>query len=145
MNNTALTWLIIWIGIAVCAAIVEGLTVSIVSCWFVVGAVFAIGAFLLGASPLIQFIVFVVVSALSLAIARPIIKKNNKADAQPTNADMLIGKEAVVTETINNIEGVGAVKINGLEWSARSENGDIVPAETVVTVKKIEGVKLIVN
>ena len=144
MNNTALTWLIIWIGVAVCAAIVEGVTVSIVSCWFVVGAVFAIGAFLLGASPLIQFVVFVIVSALSLAIARPIIKRHNKTERQPTNADMLIGLSAVVTEEINNLAETGSVKVKGLEWSARSESGDVISADAVVTIKRIEGVKLIV-
>lgn len=144
MNNT-INWLIVWIGIAVCAAIIEGLTVTIVSCWFAVGAVFAVGAYLLGAPPLWQFIVFVIVSGLSLAIARPIIKKHNRASVQPTNADALIGQQAVVIEEISNLDEKGCVRIKGLEWSARSEDGRIIPKDSVVTIVKIEGVKLIVS
>ena len=143
--NKEISWIAIWIAIAIISAIVEGLTVSVVSCWFAVGAVFAVGAYLLGASPLIQFVVFVVVSALALAIIRPIIKKHNKTSVQPTNADMLIGKEGVVTEAIDNVKSKGAVKIKGLEWSAISENGEAIEKESIVLIKRIEGNKLIVT
>ena len=58
---------------------------------------------------------------------------------------MVIGKEAHVTEDIDNLMGTGAVKCLGKEWSARSENGEVIAKGEIVTVVKIEGVKLIVN
>ena len=143
--NSINYWLIAWIAIAVVSAIVEAVTVSIVSCWFTVGAIFAIGAYFLGANSVVQFIVFVVVSGVSLIIARPIIKKHNKTEIQPTNADMLVGKEAIVTETIDNISGSGAVKINGLEWTAKSDDNSEISKGEIVKILKIEGVKLIVT
>ena len=51
----------------------------------------------------------------------------------------------MVVEDINNINGVGAVKINGLVWSARSGNGEDIPADTVVIFKEIRGNKAIVE
>ena len=60
--------------------------------------------------------------------------------------DMLIGKECVVTEAIDNVLGTGAVTVGGKVWTARTEEPDG-KAETgkVMTVVKIEGVKLIVK
>ena len=73
-------------------------------------------------------------------------KKMTKAQKQPTNADMYIGKEAVVTEDINNLDAKGLVKVGGSIWSARTEvDNYTIPAGAHVTVIKIEGVKLIVR
>ena len=35
--------------------------------------------------------------------------------------------------------------VNGLEWSARSADSSIIEVDTMVTVKAIEGVKVIVE
>ena len=83
-------------------------------------------------------------SALALAITRPIVKKKLTAKAQPTNADRCIGSDATVLETIDNARSVGQVKVDGKVWSARSLDGGIIEENTIVTVKKIEGVKLLV-
>ena len=48
-------------------------------------------------------------------------------------------------EEINNLDAKGAVKLNGMVWTARSEDGTIIPAEATVTAVRIEGVKLIVK
>ncbi|MBR3738003.1 MAG: NfeD family protein, partial [Eubacterium sp.] len=65
--------------------------------------------------------------------------------AQKTNADRCIGEDAVVCEEINNLEAKGQVKVDGKIWSARSSDGSIIPTDTIVTVEKIDGVKLIVK
>ena len=93
----------------------------------------------------VQVIVFLAVSIILLIATRPIVKKHINKKSLPTNADRSIGQAAVVTEEINNLLGKGAAKINGIEWTARSENGDIIPEGTTVTVTKIDGVKLIVK
>ena len=59
---------------------------------------------------------------------------------------MAIGKEAVVTETIDNLSGTGAVRLDGKIWSARLIGEDErAEVNEKVRVKKIEGVKLIVE
>ena len=58
---------------------------------------------------------------------------------------MNIGKTAVVISDINNLEGNGQVRVNGNVWSARSVDGEIISEGSTVTVKAIEGVKLIVE
>lgn len=138
--------LIMWIVLAIVFAIIEAVTFQIVTLWFAVGAVGALIANVLGASSLIQLIVFVAVSVLTLVIARPYLKKFTKTKAQPTNADVCIGKQAVVTEEINNTLGTGQAKIRGVVWTARSEDENaVILKDTLVTVKRIEGVKLIVS
>jgi membrane protein implicated in regulation of membrane protease activity len=63
-----------------------------------------------------------------------------------TNADSLIGQEAVVTQKIDNLHSTGAVKINGQEWTARSVVQEhVIDVDEVVMVRAIEGVKLIVG
>ena len=68
------------------------------------------------------------------------------ARTQPTNADMLVGKECLVKETIRNLQGTGAVSVDGKVWTARTEDDSIVMEEkTLARVVRIEGVKLIVK
>ena len=64
---------------------------------------------------------------------------------EKTNVESLIGEKAYVTEEINNIKSKGAVKVKGLEWSARSENDGVIAADTEVVIKAVSGVKLIVD
>lgn len=134
-----------WIVMLVAFVIIEALTAQLVTVWFAVGSVAALIAQMLGAEVWLQWLIFVAISAVVLAATRPFVKKITKQKAQPTNADRCIGQTAVVTEKIDNIAGKGAVKVNGIVWSARSESGNIIEEDTTVTVTKIDGVKLIVN
>ena len=138
--------LIMWIALTIVFAVIEALTLQVVTIWFAVGSLGAIIANVVHASPLIQLIVFVALSILTLVIARPYLKKFTKTKTQPTNSDVCIGKQAVVTEEINNTLATGQVKIRGIVWTARSaDDGIVIPEGAVVTVKAIEGVKLIVT
>ena len=84
-------------------------------------------------------------SLLCLAAVRPLAKKHLNSRVEPTNADRVIGAEAQVTEDIDNIHGKGAVVIRGMAWSARSHDGRPIPADTMVRVLRIEGVKVFVE
>lgn len=141
---SAYTMYIVWAAAIIGFAILEGITFQLVSIWFVFGSLAAFIASLLGASVTMQVIIWLVVSVLALAITRPIVKKKLTAKIQPTNADRCIGSDATVLETIDNARSVGQVKVDGKVWSARSLDGGIIEENTVVTVKKIEGVKLLV-
>jgi len=135
----------VWLVLLVVFVVFEAATVQLVSVWFALGALAALIAALLHADPLVQIIVFIVISAASFAVTRPLVKKFSTSKIQKTNADRCIGDTAVVIEEINNLEAKGQVKVDGNIWTARSENNDIIPAGEKVTVMKIEGVKLIVK
>lgn len=135
----------IWIALIICFSVMEAMTAQLVSIWFVVGSAASLAGYFLGANEVLQLVIFVIVSLIALAATRPIVKKYLKTKIQPTNADSAIGLEAVVTERIDNIRSQGAVKLKGLEWTARSLNGDEIDKDEIVTVKAIEGVKLIVE
>ena len=73
------------------------------------------------------------------------VKNILKKEPVKTNADRYIGKLAVVTEGISNIDAKGQVKVDNQIWSARSEDGSQIAEGTRVNVLRIEGVKLIVS
>lgn len=137
--------LIMWIALAVVFAIIEAATAQIVTIWFAIGSVGSIIANVLGANSTGQLIVFVALSVLTLIIARPYLKKFTKTQVQPTNVDMCIGQQAVITEDIDNILGTGRVVIRDITWTARSANGEKIPKDSLVIIESIEGVKLIVR
>ena len=64
--------------------------------------------------------------------------------AEPTNADMVIGKTGVVTEVIDNLAPSGQVKVAGAVWTARSQDDSVIGENEKVIVKEISGVKLLV-
>ena len=137
--------LIVWIVLLVVFVILEALTTQLTTIWFALGAVAAIIAYMFDAATWVQWVVFTLVSLIALAVTRPFVKKiTNKAKTR-TNADMVIGKTAVVETTINNAQAQGTVKVNGNIWTARSEKGDIIPAGSSVVIMRIDGVKLIVD
>ena len=136
----------IWLALLIVLIITEIATVQLTTVWFALGAFVSLILAAFGVdSIIIQVIVFVAVSLISLIATRPLVKKYVNAKAQPTNADRCIGQKAVVTEEINNLLSTGAVKVNGTRWTARSEKGNIIQENETVTVIKIDGVKLIVD
>ncbi len=136
---------IIWLALLIVFAITEGVTVALVSIWFMGGALAALIAALCGAELWVQVVLFFTVSILLLLCLRPLSKRLIKQKKVATNADSNIGKEAVVTERIDNLQGSGAVRISGVEWSARSADGSEIEKGAVVRVLRIEGVKVCVE
>ena len=135
----------VWLGAAVVFGIVEALTAGLVSIWFVAGSAAAlIGAFL-GAGLGVQVALFVVVSAAALAVTRPLVRRYTAGKAVPTNLDRVLGDSGKVTETIDNENSTGAVYVDGKTWTARSADGSVIPAGTVVEILRMEGVKLFVK
>lgn len=143
ISSTALT--VTWIVLLVVFLILEAVTVQLVSAWFALGALCALIANLAGLGMIWQIVLFLVVSAICLIATRPLVKKLTAAKIQKTNADRCIGAEAVVLEEINNLKSTGLVKAMGNTWTARSADGSVIPKDVVVIVRKMEGVKLIVE
>lgn len=142
MKEMTVFWLVSMIALFV----IEAVTVNLVTIWFAFGALAALIVSLTGGPLWLQIVLFIAVTIVTLIPTRALAKKYfNKNKHQPTNADMVIGKECTVTEDIDNLAGTGAVRCMGKEWSARSRDGETIEKGRVVTAIAIEGVKLIVG
>lgn len=137
--------LYMWIALMLILLIAEAATAQLVTVWFALGALTALLANIFGADEWLQTVLFVVVSIASLAATRPLVKKLAIRRIHPTNVDRNIGEVALVTQTIDNLEGKGLVKLNGIVWTARSADGSEIAEGRRVTVESIEGVKLMVR
>ena len=134
-----------WLILLVILIIIEFVTMALTTVWFAGGALVAAVAALLGGPIWLQITLFVLVSLALLFFTRPVtVKYFNKARVK-TNVESLVGKQAIVISEINNLEGIGQVTVNGMEWSARSINDVEIPVGEVVIVRAINGVKLIVE
>ena len=135
-----------WVAALVVFLIVEAVTAGLVSIWFVFGSLVALICAALGAAVWLQIFWFVIVSVATLVLTRPLVKRYVDSRSVATNADRSIGRAAVVTERIDNLAATGAVKLDGVVWTARStDNAVAIETGERVTVRAIEGVKLIVE
>ncbi len=135
----------IWIGIAAFLTAVEIATVQLVSVWFVLGALCAALTTIFTDSIVIQIVVFVSVSLVTLIATRPLVKKaKQKIRPLRTNSDRLIGETGVMLADLNDMHSVGQAKVMGKVWSVKTDNPPLQAGDTV-RVLAIEGVKLIVE
>ena len=136
---------IIWIAAVIIFGVTEAVTAGLVSIWFVLGAVAGLITAVLGGSIWLQVVLFFIASIATLVATRPLVRKLSKKGQVATNADRVLGGTARVTETIDNTIPTGEVYIDGKTWTARSQSGAVIAAETLVTVIRMEGVKLYVD
>lgn len=141
-----MNWLVIWIIVAVVMGIIEAFTLGLTTIWFAGGAVVAAIFAGLGAPVAVQVILFVLISLALLFFTRPLVVKGFNKTRTLTNAEGLVGKHAYVTEEIDNIKATGKIKIDGMEWTARTKSDGIgIETGALVSVISIEGVKAIVE
>ena len=138
-----MSWL--WLGAVVLFGAVEAATAGLVSIWFAAGAVAGLIAAWLGAGVAAQVVLFAVVSAAALAVTRPLVRRYAAGKAVPTNLDRVLGDTGRVTETIDNARSAGAVYVDGKTWTARSDDGAVIPQGTTVKILRMEGVTLFVR
>ncbi len=136
---------VLWLVIAVVLGIIEALTLSLMTIWFAIGALFAIIAAMFGIPFFYQVVVFIVTSSVLLYFTKPIIKKFLKVKNVKTNADKVVGEKGVVIEKIDSGNGTGQVKVGGQVWSAKSIDGQAIAVDEMIEVQEISGVKLIVK
>ncbi len=141
LNSPVAIWTIILIGMILIELVTQGLT----TIWFAGGALIALVLALAGTPVWVQVAAFLAVSILLLVFTRPLAQKYFNTNRSRTNVESLVGKEAIVLEEIDNIRESGKIKLNGLEWTARSFGGENIPKDSIVTVHHIEGVKAIVE
>lgn len=138
--------LIFWMVLLILCIGIEVLTLGLTTIWFAAGALVAIFAALLYMPIFVQVILFLVVSLVLLFFTRPIAVKYFNRDRVKTNVESIVGRQAIVTGEIDNIQAMGQVTVSGQAWSARSWDDRVrIPEGTVVIVAAISGVKLIVR
>lgn len=138
-------WLL-WVLAACAFGIGEMVTTSFFLAPFAVGAGAAAIVDVAGAGGLAAWLVFIAVSLLSLTVLRPIAMAHLRSAPQiRTGAAALVGKQAIVLETISNHEGVGCVRIDGEVWTARALDEDrVIERGSRVEVVEIKGATALV-
>lgn len=136
---------IIWLAALVVLLIAEALTLGLTTIWFAGGALIALVVALVGANVWVQLGIFLAVSLILLIFTRPVALRYMNKSTLKTNVDSLAGEQGIVSETIDNLEATGKVKLNDVFWMARSEDGSIINEGTVVEIVRVDGVKLIVK
>lgn len=136
---------IVWLIVAAVFLVAEIISLGLTSIWFAGGAFVAAIAAYFGANFWIQIAVFCVVSIVLLLGTRPFVKNHLLNRIEKTNVESYVGKTVEVISDIDNSKGKGQVRMNDLEWTARSASGEMIPAGTMVVIKEVSGVKLIVD
>lgn len=136
----------IWLIVFVACIVIEIASMGLTTIWFAGGALIAAVAAMIHAPLWLQIILFLAVSLILLYFTRPIAVKYFNKSRVKTNAESLVGRQAIVISEINNLQGIGQVTIGGQEWSARNVvEGETLPIGSVVVIRTISGVKLMVE
>lgn len=137
---------VFWLIAAGIFFIIEMATIGFLVFWFGIGALLAMATSFITDNILIQALVFIITSTLLLIFTKPLVDKFIKIPKEvKTNAYSIIGKKGIVISKINNIEGVGQIKIDGEVWSAKSATDEDIPENTEVEIVEIDGVKAVVK
>lgn len=137
--------IIFWLAAFILLLIIEVATMGLTTIWFAGGALVALITGFFEVSFGWQVVVFFVISFVLLFFTRPLALSFFNKEREKTNIDSIIGSRAIVQKEINNLKSEGVASLNGQQWTARAIGEDIIPAGEVVVVKKIQGVKLIVE
>jgi membrane protein implicated in regulation of membrane protease activity len=141
MENEVWRWL--WTGLAVVMSIGEMFTAGFFLLPFGIGAAAAAVLAWLDVSILAQWIVFFVVSGVSLWYVRRFMHHQDEGEVAPIGANRYLHSPAVVLETIDPAHGTGMVRVESEQWRATSR-GEIIEEGTRVTVMGMSGAKLVV-
>lgn len=135
-----------WLLLLLLMLAIEAISVNMTTIWFALGSLAALLALYVGASPAVQALCFVVCSSLFLALFIVFFKPSFDRERQkqtPTNADRIIGQEAIVIRRIEPLAGTGQIQVMGQVWSASSADGQALAEGQTVRVMEIQGVRAI--
>ena len=137
---------LLWLIVLAVLLVIEAITVGLTTIWFAGGALIAAVLSWMGMGIAVQWGVFLLISLVLLIFTRPLAVRYMNRGMTKTNVDSLIGEKAVVIQEINNLAQTGQVRINDIEWMARTvSDEELIPAHTVVEIEGVRGVKLIVK
>lgn len=134
---------IVWLVIVIALAVIEVMTINLVTVWFVASGIVALIAAYFGVSPIIQLAIFVLLGIILLVFTKkPLEKLLNKSNNHKTNLDRIFEMEGIVTEEIKK-GSTGEVKVDGKRWTAIADK--TIKKDSTVKILKIDGVKLVVE
>lgn len=140
VNNPWIAWLVV----AVFFLVVELLTTTLVSIWFVPAAIITCLLTFVIDSLVWQIAIFVVLSAVFMVVARRIYKKHIKKPVDDVDQnEKLLGRTAIVTEETNAISG--RILVGDVYWRAVSGDGAEIPKGETVVIKGVKGTTLVIN
>ncbi len=135
---------VIWMIAAGVLAVGEMFTLSFFLGPIAVAAALAAVAALVGGGTAVQLIVFIIGSAASLAVLRPIARRHLRTPSQlRTGTAALVGRTAVVLERVDGRGGT--IKLVGEIWSARSFDDQVIEPGVDVQVLQIDGATALVS
>jgi membrane protein implicated in regulation of membrane protease activity len=134
-----------WTVVAGVLAVGEIFSLSFFLGPIAIAAVLAALTALVGGGLALQLVVFILASAGTLAVLRPIARRHMRTPAQiRTGTAALVGATAVVLERVD-ADG-GQVKLSGEIWSARSYDEDeVIEPGQRVQVMQIQGATALVS
>lgn len=137
----SICWLIVFLVLLV----IEIFTLGLTTVWFAIGAVAAFISTLAGANVIVQMVLFLAVSIITLIATRPIAVKYFSKGIEKTNIEGIIGKNVVITQRIPDVNTTGKASLNGEIWIARSLENEPLEEGELAEIIAVEGVKLIVK
>ena len=137
---------LMWLIVLAVLLVIEAVTVGLTTIWFAGGALLAAIISWAGGGVVAQWFAFLILSLILLIFTRPLAVRYMNRGVPKTNVGSLIGQKAVVIQKIDNLAQTGQVRINDIEWMARTKTDEItIPENSVVVIEAVQGVKLIVK
>ena len=135
------TWQL-WLLLAVIFFIIEITTTALVSIWFTFGALCASLVATVWDSYFVQFLVFVVASAIMLVLSKSFYEKKIKKVQKDEILEKFLEKRATVVEDIPSNYEAGKIMVNGVTWKAVSMTGEPIKKDSIVVIKEVNGLTL---
>jgi membrane protein implicated in regulation of membrane protease activity len=129
----------VWVAVTIICVVIESLTLALTTIWFGISAFVLV---FLAFTPLpfvAQVFIFVALALVLLIFTRPVVKKKLSQKQIATNYERVIGQIAVVTKKITALDK-GAVKINGMEWTAAVKEDIVLEKGSKCIIEEIAGV-----
>ncbi|MDR2468100.1 MAG: NfeD family protein, partial [Spirochaetaceae bacterium] len=134
-----------WLAATVVLALIELATaVSLTTIWFAISAFCMVFLSFPVRSFRWQLAIFLAIAVVLLIFTRPVALKKLKAGREKTNVDSLAGKTALVIKPVREFER-GEIRIDGVVWTAVSEDGRTLEAGEKCAVSRVEGAHAVVS
>jgi membrane protein implicated in regulation of membrane protease activity len=129
----------VWVAVTIICVVIESLTLALTTIWFGISAFVLV---FLAFTPLpfvAQVFIFVALALVLLIFTRPVGNKKLSQKQIATNYERVIGQIAVVTKKITALDK-GAIKINGMEWTAAVKEDIVLEKGSKCIIEEIAGV-----
>ena len=111
---------------------------------FAAGAVIAAALAWAGVAPVVQLVVFIGASLISLYGLQRWVRKEDE-DQPAVGANRLVGARAVVIDAIDRATGEGKVRMDTEHWRATTDSPETIEPGTPVRVIEVRGTRLVVE